>query len=105
MSQLKIEVVYANSKTALCLSIQVEPSCTILQAIEQSGILQLFPEIDLHKTNKVGIFGKLKSLQEKLSDGDRVEIYRPLTVDAMAARINRSNQQKAKRLLQTKNRE
>ena len=105
MSQLKIEVAYANSKTALCLSIQVAPSCTILQAIEQSGLLQLFPEIDLTKTNKVGIFGKLKSLQDEVIEGDRVEIYRPLTVDAMAARVMRSEQQKAKRQLQAKNRE
>jgi putative ubiquitin-RnfH superfamily antitoxin RatB of RatAB toxin-antitoxin module len=72
MSQLKIEVAYANNKTALCLSIQVATPCTILQAIEQSGILQLFPEIDLKITNKVGIFGKLKSLQDEVAEGDRV---------------------------------
>ena len=33
------------------------------------------------KKNKVGIFGKITKLTTSLADGDRVEIYRPITVD------------------------
>jgi hypothetical protein len=36
-----------------------------------------FPEIDMEK-NKVGIFSKLDAV---LSDGDRIEIYRPIICD------------------------
>jgi len=53
---------------------------TIQKAIKQSGILAHFPEIDL-TTNKVGIFGELKRLEDKVKTGDRVEIYRPLKQD------------------------
>jgi hypothetical protein len=31
--------------------------------------------------NKIGIFGRLVKLETRLSDGDRVEIYRPITAD------------------------
>ena len=43
-------------------------------------ILKQFPEIDLEK-QKVGIFSKLSKLDAVLSEGDRVEIYRPITCD------------------------
>jgi putative ubiquitin-RnfH superfamily antitoxin RatB of RatAB toxin-antitoxin module len=49
-------------------------------AIQSSGILKRFPAIDLEK-QKTGIFGKFVKLDAVLQDGDRVEIYRPLTVD------------------------
>jgi hypothetical protein len=40
----------------------------------------LFPDVDLGR-QKVGLFGKVTTLDAVLSDGDRIEIYRPLTVD------------------------
>jgi putative ubiquitin-RnfH superfamily antitoxin RatB of RatAB toxin-antitoxin module len=43
-------------------------------------LLDQFPEIDLTE-NKVGIFGRLIKLETRLGDGDRVEIYRPITAD------------------------
>jgi hypothetical protein len=33
------------------------------------------------KKQKIGIYGKITKLTAPLSDGDRVEIYRPITVD------------------------
>ena len=38
---------------------------------------------------KVGIWGRLRSLDTVLHDHDRVELYRPLTIDPMAARRRR----------------
>ena len=59
------------------------------QAIENSGLLQQFPEIDL-ETQKVGIFGKLTKLDAKLQEGSRIEIYRPITADPeLAERMDR----------------
>ena len=43
-------------------------------------MLNQFPDIDL-KTQKVGIFGRIAKLNKVLEDGDRVEIYRPITAD------------------------
>jgi uncharacterized protein len=52
------------------------------------------PEIDLAKTNKVGIFSKLVKLDEKVRDRDRVEIYRPLIADPKEVRRKRAEEGK-----------
>ena len=54
--------------------------CSVRDAIERSGLLEEFPEIDL-EAQAVGIFGRLTTLDARLSNGDRVEIYRPITAD------------------------
>jgi hypothetical protein len=51
--------------------------------------VQEFPEIDL-ATNRVGIFGKVKTLDAALREQDRIEIYRPLIADAKDARRRRA---------------
>jgi uncharacterized protein len=43
----------------------------------------------------VGVWGVLRELGHRLRDGDRVEIYRPLTVDPMEARRRRAQTQRA----------
>ena len=58
---------------------------TVKDAIERSGILKQFPEIDLEQ-QKVGVFGKVCKLDAVLADGDRVEIYRPIICDPKAVR-------------------
>jgi uncharacterized protein len=82
---LQIEVAYARPDVQLIIELQIEDGTTVEQAIQQSGILQKFPEIDL-SINKVGIFGKSVLLQQPLRAGDRVEIYRPLIADPKRTR-------------------
>lgn len=85
---IHVEVAYATPMQQKIVTIELPIGSTIQQAIAQSGILTLFPEIDLAK-QKVGIFSKRKSLTDKVSAGDRIEIYRPLTIDPMEARRQR----------------
>ena len=59
---------------------EVPESSTAQQAIERSGILTRYPHLNLKK-NRIGIFGKIAKLTAPLEAGDRVEIYRPITVD------------------------
>ena len=54
---MKFEVAYGKLDEQVLLVVESSEPLTVEQAIEQSGILQLFPEIDL-KVNKTGIFGK-----------------------------------------------
>jgi len=82
---INVEVAYATPKQQVILTVSVLPNATIEEAIQASGILQQFPEIDLNQT-KVGIFGKKASLLTRLSPGDRVELYRSLTIDPKEAR-------------------
>lgn len=82
---LRVEVVYALRDRQALLAVDMEEGGTVGQAIQRSGILGQFPEIDLARA-KVGIFGRAVSLDAPLRDGDRVEIYRPLIADPKNAR-------------------
>lgn len=86
--QIKIEVAYARPDQQLILEVMVNVDSTLEQAIEQSGILERFPEIDLAQ-NKLGIFGKLSKKTAELKAGDRIEIYRPLIADPKEVRRKR----------------
>jgi len=77
---LNIGIVYAKAVKQIWLKLDVPEGSTVLEAIEYSGILKQFPEIELDK-QKVGIFGKLTKLDTVLEEGQRIEIYRPITAD------------------------
>jgi putative ubiquitin-RnfH superfamily antitoxin RatB of RatAB toxin-antitoxin module len=68
---------------------------TVAQAIEQSGLLNECPDINLrdHTAFVVGIWGRKTTLNHVLRDLDRVEIYRPLLVDPKVARRERFQKQ------------
>ena len=87
LKQILIEVAYALPEEQVLLSLYVNEGTTLEQAIEQSGILEQFPDIELGKTNRVGIFGKLGKLDAVLREKDRVEIYRPLIADPKAVML------------------
>lgn len=86
---ITVEVAYATPKEQLILTVELAAGSTLSQAVEQSGIVEHFPEIDL-ATMKVGIFGKLKKPDQVLQPGDRVEIYRPLIADPKQVRKERA---------------
>ncbi len=77
---MNIGIVYAKAVKQIWLKLDVPEGSTVMEAIEYSGILKQFPEIELDK-QKVGIFGKLTKLNTVLEEGQRVEIYRPITAD------------------------
>lgn len=77
---MKVSVAYTGQHKQVWLHIQLPDGCTVSDAISQSGILSIFPEIDLSQ-QKIGVFGKFTKPDMKLTEGDRVEIYRPITAD------------------------
>lgn len=77
---MQIGVAYSEPAQQIWLTIDVPDGATVSDAIERSGILRMFPHIDL-TTQKVGIFGKIVKRDAALRPGDRVEIYRPITCD------------------------
>lgn len=86
---IPVEVAYARPDEQVVLAVEVPRGATVRQAIERSGVLQQFMEIDLAE-NKVGIFGKLTKLEQELQPNDRVEIYRPLIADPKEVRRARA---------------
>ncbi|SES82420.1 RnfH family protein [Thalassotalea agarivorans] len=92
--QIHIEVVYGTPTKQELLSLSVAQGSTVEQAIEESGIVDLFPEIDL-ATNKVGIWNRNAKLSDEVADYDRIEIYRPLIADPKEVRKRRAEKAKA----------
>ena len=88
-SKIPVEVAYARPDEQLIIPLEVAPGTTVQQAIELSGILEHFPEIDLNE-NKVGVFGKITRPDSELREKDRVEIYRPLIADPKESRRRRA---------------
>lgn len=89
---IPLQVCYASQEKMSLLDLQVPRDASILQAITLSGIVQIHPEINI-SVAKVGVYGKLKSLDSGLQPGDRIEIYRPLIADPMEARRRRAKKQ------------
>ncbi len=77
---MNIGTAYDNGKKQVWLKLEVPDGSTIKEVIEKSGLLKMFPEIDL-ETQRVGIFGRLTKLDTVVQEGNRVEIYRPITAD------------------------
>ncbi len=77
---MRISIAYAEPAAQFWQDLELNDLATVGDALERSGILQRFPEIDLDD-QKVGIFGKVVQLDTLLAEGDRVEIYRPITAD------------------------
>ncbi len=86
---IMVEVAYALPNQQLIIPVHMPQGANAEAAIQASGILQKFPEIDL-KVNQIGIFGKLARLDTSLRNLDRVEIYRPLIADPKEVRKQRA---------------
>ncbi|MFZ4625272.1 MAG: RnfH family protein [Rhodoferax sp.] len=85
----RVTVVYAPvARRVAQVDLFLKVPCTVLQALQQSGLLSNYPEID-HADIPVGVWGRLASLGQLLRDQDRVEVYRPLRVDPKVARRQR----------------
>ena len=91
---LQVYVCYAHAQQEWSRPMQVKLGTTIGEAIEQSGVLQDFPEINL-TTQPVGIYARKKTLDTVLLERDRIEIYRPLVADPKDSRRKRATKKEA----------
>jgi putative ubiquitin-RnfH superfamily antitoxin RatB of RatAB toxin-antitoxin module len=80
---MRVEVVHSLPGRAQIVEVRLPAGATVRDAVRASGIAG----IDLQR---VGIFGKRVSADTRLAEGDRVEIYRPLTMDPKEARRARA---------------
>ncbi len=91
--RITIEVAYALPERQALLTLAVASGTTVSDVIQQSGILQQFPQIDLDQ-QKVGIWSRTVKLTDVVKEGDRVEIYRPLIADPKDLRRRRAEKAK-----------
>ncbi len=88
-AQIHVEVVYGRQYRQKVAQVILNEGATLREAVERSGLLAEFPEIDLAK-NKLGIWNKLAKLDAVVRDKDRVEIYQPLIADPKEVRKQRA---------------
>ena len=86
---VEVEVAYAKPEQQALVTLLMPEGATVGDAIQASGLLGRFPEIALSGL-KAGIFGVVCKLDQPVSEGDRIEIYRPLLHDPKEARRQRA---------------
>ena len=93
---IEVEVCYALPERLWRTRVQLADGTTVGEAIAASGFAAEFPEIDPASAG-VGIFSRLCDLQDRLREGDRIEIYRPLVHDPKDARRSRAKRDPRRR--------
>ena len=91
VNKIRVEVAYALPNKQKILALDVDEGTVVSEVVRQSNITEHFPELDI-TVAKLGIFGKSvrKPDEQLIKIGERVEIYRELTVDPKKARENRA---------------
>ena len=85
---MKCQVVYALADRQHVVDLELQAGATVADAVQASGLREQHPEIGADAV--LGVFGKVVPGTQRLREGDRVEIYRPLRVDPREARRART---------------
>lgn len=88
---ITVEVLHAGVQRTWRHRISLPAGSTAMQAVEAAGLLSSLSAEVLNPL-RLGIFSRRIEADHVLRDGDRVEIYRPLALDPMAARRRRAGQ-------------
>lgn len=86
---IRVEVVYAGTEQPIQRRVEVADGCTVMQAIDASGIAAMLPGGAVDPA-RLGIFARKVTPDRLVREGDRIEIYRPLLLDPMEARRRRA---------------
>ena len=86
MSQaINVEVVFALADVQVLVNVTLQDGATVADAITSSGLEERFEEQNLDAL-QAGIWGRPVDREQRLDDGDRVELYRALQRDPREAR-------------------
>lgn len=95
MTEIRVVVAWATPAHQELVPVTLTAGATVERAIDASGLTTRY-SIDL-RAMRVGINGRLARLDAPVTDGDRIEIYRPLIADPKTVRRARAG---AKRIRQ-----
>jgi len=93
---LRVTVAFCAPGVEDVSEVTLPPGSTVRDAIEAAQIQTRRPH--LRDPIDVGIWGRRCSIDQQLIDGDRVEIYRSLTIDPMEARRARADLRRKRRV-------
>lgn len=85
---VNVELVYvAADRSVLHCNLSLDKNASVQDALQASGLYKTNPELN---QLPIGIFSKQVSLDTILKSGDRIEIYRSLTLDPKEKRRQRA---------------
>jgi putative ubiquitin-RnfH superfamily antitoxin RatB of RatAB toxin-antitoxin module len=88
---MRVEVAYALPDAQYVMELTLADGATVADALSRVKTAPGFVDLDLEQM-RVGIYGSVVAdRNQRLEEGDRLEVYRPLTVDPMTARRLRAN--------------
>lgn len=82
--RVRATIVYALPDRSYCIEVEVTAESTLADAVNASGLRQREPSLPVELD--LGVFGRPQPHSTKVRSGDRIEVYRPLTVDPKEAR-------------------
>jgi uncharacterized protein len=92
-ASLRVEVAYSPApRQVQVVTLDLAAGCSVADALRASGLLERHA-LAL-EGSRCGIWGRVQPLDGLLRDGDRVELYRPLSVDPKQARRLRYKRQR-----------
>ena len=90
---VRVTVLYSPApRQVLEWTVTLEPGATALEALQASGWVAQAPDLDWRHAS-LALWGRKADLAQRLCDGDRVEVLRPLRVDPKIARRERFRKQ------------
>jgi len=92
----RVIVVYLRPGLVFERHLVLPASATVGDAIDASGLRREVAELATGEIT-AGVFGELRGPEAPLEDGDRVEIYRPLSIDPKEARRIRAEVRRRRR--------
>lgn len=78
-------VVYCAVDRQWIVAVDVPAGSTLRDAVSASGLVAQVPELNAAALD-LGVFNNPRDPDEAVREGDRIEIYRPMTIDPKEAR-------------------
>lgn len=98
MAEIAVEVAFALPERQGIVALLVPLGATASEAVALADLPGRFPDVSPETFSRadLGIFGKRlrEPFSHRLRAGDRVELYRPLTMDPKVARLVRASAEK-----------
>ncbi len=83
--RIRVQVVQALPRREKAIAVVLPEGATVEEALKAAGFAH---------ASRAGIFGEQVPPGTRLTDGDRVEVYRPLRIDPREARRRRASKKK-----------
>jgi len=78
--EIQVELVAALPDRQVILTLHLASGATVAEALVRADLERHLPDFPVDP-ERIGIFGRACKPDQPLKDGDRVELYRPLTAD------------------------